>query len=198
MAKLFETVISDNSKVTPKQAMDWLQANVNEANKIGRMNPKSIIADGKPFRRIEKISENSIGKMYFFNYDPKLKDILPYYDTYPLVFPIAHYGDSFLGINLHYLPPKLRMVLMNALLKTLNNNKYDKTTKLVISYQILNNASKYRYFKPCIKKYLFSHVKSPFLYIAPDEWDIVAMLPTDRFVGATRSTVHKDSQMAVR
>lgn len=198
MAKLFEQILTENSSVTPKQAMDWLRANVNNVNKIGKINPRTIIDDGKPFQRIQKISENSIGKMYFFSYDPKMKDILPYYDTYPLVFPIEHYGDSFLGINLHYLPPKLRMMLMNALLKTLNNKNYDKTSKLVISYQILNGASRYRYFKPCIKKYLFSHVKSPFLYIAPNEWDIVAMLPTDRFVGANRTTVHKDSQMAVR
>jgi hypothetical protein len=198
MPKLFETVLTENSSITPKQAMDWLRVHINESNKISKMNPKHIIDDGKPFQRIQRISENSIGKMYFFNYDPKLKDTLPYYDTYPLVFPIAHYGDSFLGINLHYLPPKLRMMLMNALLKTLNNKKYDKTTKLIVSYQILNSAAQYKYFKPCLKKYLFSHVKSPFLYIAPDEWDIVCMLPTDRFVGAQRTTVYKDSQSMVR
>lgn len=191
MAKLFESA----SKISPKQSLDWLRNHVNEVNKV---TPKGMMGDAKPFQRIQRISENSIGKLYLFNYDPKLKDKLPYYDTYPLVFPIEHYGDSFLGINLHYLPPMLRAKLMDALLRTINNDKYDKTTRLVISYQILNGASRYRYFKPCIKKYLFSHVKSPFLYIAPDEWNIVAMLPTDRFVGATRSTVHKDSQMAVR
>ena len=190
MAKLFET-----TKISSKESMDWLRANVGKINKVSARN---MIDQAGPFKRIEKISENSIGKMYLFNYDPKLKEKLPYYDTYPLVFPIEYYGDSFLGINLHYLPPMMRAKLMNALERTLNNNKYNKTTKLVISYQILNGAARYKYFKPCVKKYLFSHIRSPFLYIAPDEWNIVAVLPTDRFVGASRSKVHRDSQMAVR
>lgn len=190
MAKLFEA-----TRVSPKESMDWLRANVDKINKV---KPKDMIADAGPFKRIQKISDTSIGKMYMFNYDPKLKDKLPYYDTYPLVFPIEYYGDSFLGINLHYLPPMMRTKLMDALQSTLNNNKYNKTTKLVISYNILSGASRYKYFKPCVKKYLFSHVRSPFLYIAPDEWNIVSVLPTDRFVGASRSTVHRDSQMAVR
>lgn len=195
MAKLFESIISKNAGISSKQSLDWLRTHVGQLSKV---NPKTMINDAGPFKRIQQITENSIGKMYLFSYDPKMKDILPYYDSYPLVFPIEYYGDSFLGINLHYLPPMLRAKLMDALINTINNNKYDKTTKLIISYNILNGASRYKYFKPCIKKYLFSHVKSPFLYIAPDEWNIVAMLPTDRFVGAQRSTVYKDSQMAVR
>ena len=190
MAKLFEA-----TRISPKESMDWLRANVDKINKV---KPKDMIADAGPFKRIQMISDTSIGKMYMFNYDPKLKEKLPYYDTYPLVFPIEYYGDSFLGINLHYLPPMMRAKLMDALQRTLNNNKYNKTTKLVISYNILNGASRYKYFKPCVKKYLFNHVRSPFLYIAPDEWNIVSVLPTDRFVGANRSTVHRDSQMVVR
>ena len=52
------------------------------------------------------------GKMYFFHYSPKLKDKLPYYDSFPLVIIIEMYGDGFLGLNLHYLPLKMRMNLL--------------------------------------------------------------------------------------
>src|SRR4051812_46135245 len=37
------------------------------------------------------------GRMYLYNYDPKLKKKLPYYDTYPLVFPIDKKEEGFLG-----------------------------------------------------------------------------------------------------
>jgi hypothetical protein len=143
----------------------------------------------EPFRRLQVISQNSVGKMYMFVYDPKHKDTLPYYDTFPLIFPIEFYGDSFLGINLHYLPPMLRAKLMDALYATINNKKYNKTTQLIISYQILKSASRFKHFEPCIKKYLMSHVGSAFIYISPDEWDFALMLPTERFNKASKQQV---------
>jgi hypothetical protein len=198
MAKLFQEVLNENKEVTSKQAMDWLRKHVMEMSKLTTGNAKNFINEASSTDRFQRITENSIGKMYMFSYDPKMKEVLPYYDSYPLVFPIEFYGDSFLGMNLHYIPPALRARLMDALMRNINNKKNDKTTKLVISYNLLNGASRYKYFKPCVKKYLFSHVRSPFVYIAPDEWNIAMMLPTDRFVGASRTQVYKDSQAMVR
>jgi hypothetical protein len=196
MTKLFQEILqSSKDAPTTKQAVDWLRQ---QALKTKNINPQSLIDDAGAFKRMVGLSENSIGKMYMFSYDPKHKDTLPYYDNYPLIFPVEYYGDSFLGINLHYLPPMLRAKLMDALMATINNKKYDKTTKLVLSYQILKGASKFKYFEPCLKKYLFSHVKSPFVYIAPNEWNIALMLPTERFVGASKTQVFKDSTSMVR
>ena len=110
------------------------------------------------------------GFLYLFNYDPKLKEELPYYDMYPLVFPFSFDEDGFLGINLHYLPYPFRAKLMDNLYSLISNNKYDETTKLRMSYNLLNSASKYKYFKPCIKKYLYSHVRSRYLNIPADEY----------------------------
>ena len=36
-----------------------------------------------------------IGKMYFYSYDAKTKDKLPYFDKFPLVLPIEEYRDGF-------------------------------------------------------------------------------------------------------
>jgi hypothetical protein len=181
---------SQDLKAGSREAVDWFRS---QALKVKRIDNRKITQTTQPFVRFQSLSANSIGKMYMFVYDPKTKDILPYYDTFPLVFPIEFYGDSFLGINLHYLPPVLRARLMDALYSTINNKKYDKTTLLKISYQILSGASRFRYFKPCVKKYLFSHVGSPFIYISPDEWDYALMLPTERFQKANKSIVFKDS-----
>ena len=54
-------------------------------------------------------------RLYFFRYDPKLKSILKYYDTFPLVMPIQSAPGGFLGINFHYLPIPLRMRLLETL-----------------------------------------------------------------------------------
>ena len=144
-----------------------------------------------------KVSSMEFGYMYAFKYDPKTKNDLPYYDTFPLIFPVRMDSDGFLGINFHYLPPVLRAKLMNALYSTLTNKKYDDTTKVKISYSILQSASKYRYFKPMLKKYLRSHVRSQFLEVQVNEWDIAIFLPTESFRKADTGRVWEESRKQI-
>ena len=144
-----------------------------------------------------KVSSMEFGYMYAFKYDPKTKNDLPYYDTFPLIFPVRMDSDGFLGINFHYLPPVLRAKLMNALYSTLTNKKYDDTTKVKISYSILQSASKYRYFKPMLKKYLRSHVRSQFLEIQVNEWDMAIFLPTESFRKADTGRVWEESRKKI-
>ena len=144
-----------------------------------------------------KVSSMEFGYMYAFKYDPKTKNDLPYYDTFPLIFPVRMDSDGFLGINFHYLPPVLRAKLMNALYSTLTNKKYDDTTKVKISYSILQSASMYRYFKPMLKKYLRSQVRSQFLEVQVNEWDIAIFLPTESFRKADTGRVWEESRKKI-
>lgn len=143
------------------------------------------------------VTKPSIGKLYFYTYDPKYKNdvrVLPYYDTYPLTIPIEYYDDGFLGLNLHYIYPKDRAILLDKLSETLNNKKYDDTTKMRINYAMLKASSKYFEHTPCLKRYLYNHVRSKFLEIPADEWDIAIMLPTEQFVRETKTSVWKLSR----
>ena len=69
---------------------------------------------------------------------------------------------GFYGLNLHYLPPTLRAKFLDGLMDTMNNKKYDETTKFQINYSMLQRAAKLKYFKACYKHYLNNHVRSPF------------------------------------
>jgi hypothetical protein len=138
-----------------------------------------------------------VGRMYMFQYDPKLKKELPYYDRFPLIFPFQKTPDGFLGINLHYLPYVLRARLMDMLYNYVNDPKLDDNARLRISYNILNSASTNKYIKPCIKRYLTSHIRSQFLYIVPVEWDIALFLPVENFAKATKQQVWADSRKIV-
>ena len=71
---------------------------------------------------------------------------------------------------------------------------YDEKTKFRVSYNFLKSASKAFEATPCIKRYLFNHVKSRFLQINADEWDIAALLPVEDFKGASTSQVYNDSR----
>jgi hypothetical protein len=163
------------------------------AAEITQVNTKQYFNSADKSRKVDYVGKNDIGRMFSFWYDAKLKKKLPYWDRFPLIFLIESYSDGFLGINLHYLPLSYRARLMDALYRTANNRSYDATTRLIISYQILKSATKYRYFKPCVKRYLFSHVNSQFMRIDANEWDMALMLPTERFQKEKREVVWQES-----
>jgi hypothetical protein len=177
------------------EARNWYR---NQASQLASRNVNKNRMMNDKQNAVNSISASDIGKMYMFFYDPKGKATLPYYDIFPMIFPIGFQEGGFLGINLHYLPPYLRAKLMDALYSTANNNKYDNTTKLKISYDMLNSAAKFGAFSPCVKKYLWDHVQSKFLYVEPSNWDTALMLPLERFQKATKTKVFNDSIAKVR
>lgn len=196
---IFQTIAKKGVKagvqqMKPADAVKWFRS---AATAVSTANPNKMIGSADNFELVHGLSFNSIGKMYLFNYQAKGDGTphLPYWDKYPCIFPIEFYPQkaSFLGINLHYLPPYARSKLMDALYKTMNNQKLNKTTKLKISYGILKSAAEFRYFKPCVKKYLVSHVKSSFLYAKPGLWDMFCLLPMARFKGAAQTRVWSES-----
>lgn len=189
MAYLLERITQQLEKegLEPRTnaARDWLKA------KVKNLSPQRTAL----MKDREKLKNRSImGRMYFYFYDPKLKDSLPYYDRFPLVIPIERYSDGFLGLNLHYISPKQRIILLDKLSAFLNNDDYDETTKFHMRYHTLKNASRIFESSSCIKKYLYKHVDSRFLEITADEWDIAALIPYEQFIGATKNKVWTDSR----
>lgn len=123
-----------------------------------------------------------IGRMYFYNYDPKFKETLPVYDRFPLVIPMEMYSDGFLALNLHYLDPYNRLALLDKLLDFVNNDKYNDSTKLNLSYDLLSRSRRYKLIEPCIKRYLSNHIRSSIIYVEPDHWETAIFLPTAKMV----------------
>lgn len=169
MANTFGKLV--RNAATTMAAQDWFKDSVTDMQK---RDPKNIF---------KRFSAPQIGNMYLFVYDPKYKKTLPFYDMYPLVIPIEMYVDGFLGLNLHYLPPLSRSQLMGALDDIKNNDKYNDTTKLLISYELLKrySGSKFIGHDACIKKYLFGHVRSSFNYVQPADWSKAILLPLQRW-----------------
>ena len=138
-----------------------------------------------------------VGNMYMFFYDPKHKDTLPFYDSFPLVIVVGPAEGGFYGLNLHYLPPALRAKFLDSLLEITNNRLYDDSTKFDLSYKMLMRASKMKYFKPCFKHYLTKHVRSKFAMVEAPEWEIATFLPTADFQKASRAQVYADSKRKI-
>lgn len=139
-------------------------------------------------------NESYVGKMYFYFYDPKTKDVMQYYDKFPLVIPIEEHTDGFLGLNLHYIHPKQRLILLDKLGDIATNRNFNEDTKFRVSYNFLKNAKHMYEHKPCLKKYLYSHIKSKFLNIEASEWDIAALLPVESFQKSHKNQVFEESE----
>ncbi len=188
----FDTIITKGVRAgqipaRTQDARDWYRET---ARKMKTVNERSLMKGDQ-----ERLTGQPIvGSMYMFSYDPKWKEELPYYDTFPLVFPFRKVPGGFYGLNLHYLPLQLRARLMDALYGYANNTRYDESTKLKLNYELLKSVSNLKFFSPCVKHYLDDHVRSRFIYVYPSEWDIALFLPTARFQKATQAKVWADSK----
>ena len=193
---LDEGVRSGQTPAKTRGARNWFR---NLARQTTGIQPNTIL---KTAPKVQLTRVPQVGFMYHFFYDPKHKETLPFYDRFPLIFPFkrgftrqrAIEEGSFLGINLHYLPPQLRARLMDGLYTISTDKTFDENTRIRLSYEILNKASKFRFFKPCVKRYLVNRVRSRFVKINADQWDTALFLPTERFVKKSKSFVHRQSR----
>jgi len=196
---LDEGVRAGQAPARTRTARNWFR---NLARQTQGVQPQTII---KTAPKIQLTRVPQVGFMYHFFYDPKMKEELPYYDRFPLVFPFkrgftrqrAIQEGSFLGINLHYLPPQLRARLMDGLYTISTDKTFDENTRVRISYNLLNKASKFRFFKPCVKRYLVNRVRSRFVKINSDSWDTALFLPTERFRKKSKGFVQRQSRSMI-
>lgn len=164
-----------------KAAVNWLLQHVRQAIS-GRI-------DKSMFQNVSRGREG-IGRMYFFAYDPKHKDTLPYYDKFPLAIPIALYDDGFLGLNLHYLPPIARAKLLDQLM-VYERNAGTPRAYMQLSYDMLNQVAKVKGYDACIKRYLTTHIKTRLIKVENEHWETAAMLPVQEFRKASKTTIWK-------
>jgi hypothetical protein len=141
----------------------------------------------------EFVSKMEPGNMYMYVYDAKYKDVLPYYDQFPLCLPFDDISGGFVGINLHYLPYMQRAKLLGELL-SYTDNELNDDSKLKIKWSLLKNFGKFPQVQPSVKRYLNAHVKSRLFKINPQHWKSAIFLPTHNFVGASIQKVYTDSR----
>ena len=187
--KLKDAIRTNQVADRARAAGNWFRSIVNRTRgQFSTETPQKILS-----RQESTVSTSVLGKMYFYSYNPKWKDELHWYDTFPLVFPIEKYPDGFLGLNFHYLAPKHRAILMDQLKAFANNNKYDETTKLRLSYNMLKGFTKYKRARPTVHRYLSNKVNSKFVLVNADEWEVALFLPVERFKKASKKQVWSHS-----
>jgi hypothetical protein len=119
----------------------------------------------------------NIGLLNLFFYEPKTKERLPYYDTFPLVLPLERIEGGFAGLNFHYLPPVLRLRLLENMTAWATSGDLSKA-KLDVSWPRVKSMPLVPH---TIKKYLFKQVRSSFLKITLNQAAVACYLPVQQF-----------------
>ncbi len=169
------------------ESQNWFRRKLKDA---GTINRQSLLRDSA----LQRVARPRMGDMYMFFYDPKHKETLPYYDTFPLIIMVEKAPGGFYGLNMHYLPPVLRAKLFDGLAKS--DERYDENTRFRARYRLLQSVRKLKYFKPCFKHYLTKHVEGRISKVEAPEWEIALFMPTQRFKKATATQVYADSRKA--
>lgn len=175
-----------------RESYKWL------VKKIADLRGVSSIASQISREQERTVNRFRPGGLFYFYYDPKTKADLPYYDRFPLVLVLDTSKDGFLGLNLHYLPLRHRLALLDKLMDYAVLDDNNDIMRMRVTYDILTASRSLREFKPCLKKYYFSHVQSKILAVQPNEWEIAVHLPIQQFKKATVEEVWQDSLDTIR
>lgn len=144
------------------------------------------------------------GKIYTYDYNPKWRDVLEYFDRRPMILSLGHFkaGNTVLemGLNLHFLPPKVVMKVMELTWKV-----YDLKLRRNIEYlmkedwnqvplPLYRNARKiyeiigHTNYKFAIRHYLRNRMKD-LQIVEYTDWKYVPLLDTKWVMGATRQQI---------
>ena len=94
-----------------------------------------------------------VGKWYFFEYDPKYKDIIKKWDEYPLIKLMEINKNRLLGANFHYIGTRARLNALNT----------EEAPMSTLHYYIPKNAD------------------NLFFEISEDDMQAMSQLPLEKF-----------------
>lgn len=169
-----------------QQSQRWY---INKLRALGSSRAFRKLQDEAKEQRTIRRKPNQ-GYMYTYRYQPKHAATLPYWDRYPLILMLEAYSDGFLGLNLHYCPPKLRATLLDTLMEYMTDKDWERATRFGISYQLVKG---YPIVEPLLKRYLYSHITSNIVMIPSNEWEGAIFLPLQQFQKKPASFVWSQS-----
>lgn len=171
------------------RSVDWYKKKINELGGNAPNAKTELIKQTKELQTMRLLP----GAMFFFGYDPKYKEKLPYYDNFPLSLILSVEGPHFTGINFHYLSYAMRMKLYEKMHLIGYSSKLPTEQITKLNWKLLSSLTRFPEVRPAVKKYLFSHVQTKFIKIPVDDWATAIMLPVEKFAKKPQAQVARES-----
>jgi hypothetical protein len=65
----------------------------------------------------------------------------------------------------------------------------DEDTRIILRYNMLKSISGKKFYKACLKRYLYSQLKTPLYHIPSDKWVYAMVLPSSKFFNSQGGVV---------
>tara|TARA_Y100000590_G_C15608466_1_gene972872 strand:- start:734 stop:1327 length:594 start_codon:yes stop_codon:yes gene_type:complete len=182
--KLTDTIRSGSIGKATKRSARWFQDKIKGLkgglrNRFSSTNPDKFYRESdNKIQPAVMAKRASLGDLFCYHYDPKYKATLPYYDMFPMIMLIGVESDTFLGLNFHYLAPKLRAILLDRV-----------NAKIAGGVPNWKKISKIPLVEPAVHRYRFDHISRKVIQIEKEEEEIAIFLPLERFRKASKSAV---------
>tara|TARA_B100000470_G_scaffold221434_1_gene211792 strand:+ start:137 stop:634 length:498 start_codon:yes stop_codon:yes gene_type:complete len=129
-------------------------------------------------------------KFYFFKYITETN--IEYFDIFPLILSLGKIGKVITGLNFHYLPPKMRIPLLNQMMK-LKPDMIQSPVAFAKHFKKLVWAQrKWRPAQTCFKRYVLEDIRGgKILRIERPDWEKVMMQEkVEKFVSGQNQRVN--------
>jgi len=138
------------------------------------------------------------GQLLFFKYAPVSESFLAsdkYYDKYPLVMVTEVYRGGFEGINLHFLDLKHRQFLFDSIMRNLPvvKSQEEWRNRIRIDYDRLTASKRYKFFRPCYRRYLWKGMKKRPAVVPFELWEDMIQAELSRFIHARAPSIYRES-----
>lgn len=167
-----------------KESNNWFRTRVSKDLNLKAENIHSQLS------RLKSRNPNDrmlIGRLYLFQYDAKHKDQLPVWDSWPMVFFFdafvgdgRKYGEKGIlylrGLNIHYLAPKMRLLLFTELVKLKNDTTLRDKTRLKLSWQAIKGVGNSHLAEHAVKTYRADHLQSQLAEVRPQDWEVAIFM----------------------
>lgn len=136
------------------------------------------------------------GYMYFFQYVPPNAKQLPFYDEFPIILSLGFTANYAIGINLHYLPPRIRLLFALQITKSMVDAKNDISKVRIGS--LLANKTIRKYIYALSEQYYYAGIRSKIKLIGPKEFMIMSFLPMQKFKKKQSPQIYKFINQAIK
>lgn len=178
-------------------AKDWFRERLRRLVK-GQYDPETEHEEAvRSYAQMRSRVKNPIGRLSYFIYKAEYDEQLPYWDKTPLTIMYNEDRLHMYGMNLHYVHPKIRALILETLINKLIDANREEAY-LDISYSTIQSLITMKYMKPCLKTYLKKNMLFMPVVLKPESWQKAIMLPTATWQRATDRKVWTSSAKTYR
>lgn len=124
------------------------------------------------------------GSMIMFQYrNPVLKNQpkkLKFYDENPVDFILDIRGNGMLALNLHYVPPPMRLIFIKFVLQ-LNKARIKQNKRFELDYTMVKEFIVRNGLQMMIKRYRVNRI-TKLEYVKPKDYKYIVSLPSEKFI----------------